>query len=110
MVPTKSDEQPMEAVPMHKLFKPVVFHDGRLVCRPTPLVALLTLVYIPIGFILSVIRVLICVNVPLKLVPLMYKILGIKLVVRGPIPRGGDEKGSCLCVLIGHVSTRCSYQ
>ena len=98
MVLAKSNEQPMEAVPMHKLFKPVVFHDGRLVCRPTPLVALLTLIWIPIGFILSVIRVLICVNVPLKLVPLMYKILGIKLVVRGSIPRGGDEKKGVLFV------------
>ncbi|KAI5080382.1 hypothetical protein GOP47_0005861 [Adiantum capillus-veneris] len=90
MVPPRGN---VEAVPMHKLFKPVVFHDGRLVQRPTPAVALMTLIWFPFGLVISIIRVLICVNTPLPLVPAMYKLLGIKLTVRGNVPAAPEETG-----------------
>ncbi|MCO5610134.1 hypothetical protein L7F22_064369 [Adiantum nelumboides] len=98
MVPRKS----VEAVPMHKLFKPVVFHDGRLVQRPTPLVALVTLAWFPIGLVLSIVRVLVCVNTPLPYVPLMYKLLGIKLSVRGNKSGSIEEKGRGVLLVCCH--------
>lgn len=89
MVPKKT----VEAVPMHKLFKPVVFHDGRLVQRPIPSIALVTLLWFPIGLVISIVRVLGCVNTPLLYVPLMYKLMGIKLTVKGNKPESMGEKG-----------------
>eukprot|EP00250_Pteridium_aquilinum_P029708 c39988_g1_i1 orf=407-1906(-) len=83
MVPSR---RTVEAVPMHKLFKPVVFHDGRLVQRPTPAIALMTLIWFPFGLVIAILRVLVCVNTPLPLVPAMYKLMGIKMTVKGSVP------------------------
>ncbi|MCO5557544.1 hypothetical protein L7F22_055493 [Adiantum nelumboides] len=93
MVPPRSSA---EAVPMHKLFKHVTFHDGKLVQRPTPAVALMTLIWFPFGIMICLICMLICVNTPLSLVPAMYKLLGMKLMVRGSVPEApemGREQG-----------------
>ncbi|KAH6559399.1 hypothetical protein KP509_1Z010700 [Ceratopteris richardii] len=89
IVPKKQVQQ----VPMQELFNPVVFHDGRLVQRPTQLVALLTLLWFPVGVLLALVRLWVCLLAPLDYVPLFYKLLGIKLTVKGEIP-DNIERGS----------------
>ena len=74
------------AVPKNQLQRLDILHDGRLVLRPTDINALLTFLWLPIGFAFALLRVLINLLVPTRLVFYAYKITGIKLAVRGHPP------------------------
>ncbi|WOL04195.1 glycerol-3-phosphate 2-O-acyltransferase 6-like [Canna indica] len=76
----------LEPVARDKLPKPVVFHDGRLVLRPTPLLALLTILWIPVGFLLACLRIAAGALLPMRYVALAFRALGIRITVRGTPP------------------------
>ncbi|KAK1415550.1 hypothetical protein QVD17_31333 [Tagetes erecta] len=74
---------------------PVIFHDGRLVKRPTPSTALLILVWIPIGVILAIIRIVVGLMLPMWVIPYMAYIFGGEVIVKGvpPPPPSGSNNG-----------------
>lgn len=72
MVPPKPKVEP---IPNEKLPEPIVFHDGRLVQKPTPLMALLIILWIPIAFPLPLMPVN-CGWVPPPHAPRLLCILG----------------------------------
>ncbi|KAJ9553331.1 hypothetical protein OSB04_017376 [Centaurea solstitialis] len=74
---------------------PVIFHDGRLVKRPTPSTALLILLWIPLGVLLAVIRLTVGVVLPMWAIPYVSSIFGGKVVVKGvpPPPPSGSNAG-----------------
>lgn len=76
----------VDAVTKDLLLKPMVFHDGRLVCRPTPLVALFTLLWIPFGFVLAILRISAGALLPMPIVYYAFRALGVRVRVRGTPP------------------------
>lgn len=75
--------------PMKKrdLPKQLIFHDGRLVQRPTPGTAFVVLLWIPFGFLLALVRVTGGFILPVRFLPLFCMLVGIKLRVTGRVPR-----------------------
>ncbi|CDY08528.1 BnaA05g27640D [Brassica napus] len=66
---------------------PVIFHDGRLVKRPTPATALLILIWIPFGIILAATRIFLGSILPLWATPYVSKIFGGQIIVKGKPPQ-----------------------
>ncbi|KAJ0678358.1 putative transferase [Helianthus annuus] len=74
---------------------PVIFHDGRLVKRPTPSTALLILIWIPVGVLLAIIRIAVGAMLPMWAIPYMACVFGCKVIVKGvpPPPPTGSNSG-----------------
>jgi 1-acyl-sn-glycerol-3-phosphate acyltransferase len=85
---------PVEPLPMDQLPRPVIFHDGRLVRRPTPLVALLVALWFPAGFALACLRIAAGALLPMPLVYYAFWALGVRVLVRGAPPPPRAERAA----------------
>jgi phosphoserine phosphatase len=79
MVPAKPEVEP---VSMDKLPKPIVFHDGRLVQKPTPFMALLIILWLPVGFVLACLRIAAGSLLPMPLVYYAFWVLGVGVYIK----------------------------
>ena len=52
---SEAEKRRWHPLPSSKYPKPLVFHDGRIAFRPTPLAALCMFVWLPLGFPLAVV-------------------------------------------------------
>ncbi|KAL2242643.1 glycerol-3-phosphate 2-O-acyltransferase 6-like [Sesamum indicum] len=91
IVPSRPEVRPVrhDALP-----KPVIFHDGRLVQKPTPLMALLIILWFPIGIILSILRVLVGSLSPISLTYYIVNFMGCPITVKGTPPRGAKSSST----------------
>ncbi|KAI3846876.1 hypothetical protein MKX03_008469 [Papaver bracteatum] len=85
-------ETKCEPVPRNRLLSRVIFHDGRLVSRPTPMNALLIFLWLPIGFILALLKIYLGIFSPKRILLYTSKIFGMKVIVKGN-PPSAPEKG-----------------
>ncbi|KAL1550952.1 CAAX geranylgeranyltransferase alpha subunit [Salvia divinorum] len=83
IVPEKPE---VKAVSVDKLPKAVIFHDGRLVQKPTPFLALLIILWIPVGFLLACLRIAAGALLPMPLVYYAFWALGVRVTVKGTPP------------------------
>lgn len=75
--------------------KPLVFHDGRLVVRPTPWVALTCVLWLPFGLMLAMARILITMCLPMEVGFPCAALLGVRFRIKGapplPLPKGQKQ-------------------
>ncbi|XP_061354888.1 glycerol-3-phosphate acyltransferase RAM2 [Gastrolobium bilobum] len=99
IVPAKPE---VKAVKSDKLPKPIIFHDGRLVQKPTPLIALLIILWIPIGFPLACLRIAGGSLLPMKMVYYVFWALGVRVIVKGtpppPVKKSNTEQSGVLFI------------
>ncbi|PKA61394.1 Glycerol-3-phosphate 2-O-acyltransferase 6 [Apostasia shenzhenica] len=76
----------VKAVSRERLPKPVVFHDGRLVQKPTPLLALLIVLWFPFAFFLACLRAAAAALLPIKHQIRVHRLLGVRISVKGAAP------------------------
>ncbi|KAJ3687450.1 hypothetical protein LUZ61_016614 [Rhynchospora tenuis] len=63
----KEEKRRWKALPRERYPKPLIFHDGRLAFKPTPLNTLTMFLWLPFGFILALVRLTISLSLPYKL-------------------------------------------
>ncbi|MQM08553.1 hypothetical protein Taro_041414 [Colocasia esculenta] len=76
ITPTEAEASPL---PRQSYPKPLIFHDGRLVKRPTPLHALVLLLWLPASIFLAVARILLGLALPFGLQPMAGAALGMRV-------------------------------
>jgi glycerol-3-phosphate acyltransferase len=78
-------------------FRPVIFHDGRLVCRPTPFMSLVVILWLPLGVLVAFVRITVGLMVPIWTIPHIAPILGGAVITRGrappPVRAASDDDG-----------------
>ncbi|KAK7279081.1 hypothetical protein RJT34_24125 [Clitoria ternatea] len=92
----------VKAVTSEKLPKPIIFHDGRLVQKPTPLMALLIILWIPIGFPLACLRIAAGSLLPMSMVYHAFWALGVRVKVKGTPPPPVRSNSSGVLFICSH--------
>ena len=90
----KTDRLPRERYP-----KPLIFHDGRLAFLPTTSATLAFFLFLPLGFVLSIIRITIGIGLPYKISFAAGALFGVRFRTSGRrIPVAGAKSKGVLFV------------
>lgn len=89
-------------MPREKYPKPLIFHDGRLAFLPTPSATLYMFMWLPIGILLAIYRILLGILVPYKYSLIMGVYSGINITIKGYIPSKKTEKNKGVLYVCSH--------
>jgi hypothetical protein len=78
---TESKPMPREDLP-----RPVVFHNERFVQKPSPALTLLTVLWIPIGLVLTFLCIAVGALLPMNMVYHAFHALSVRVTIRGNSP------------------------
>ncbi|KAA8549060.1 hypothetical protein F0562_000744 [Nyssa sinensis] len=81
---SEADRKSWHCLPSDSYHKPLIFHDGRLAFRPTPLATLAVFMWIPFGLTLAIIRILIAFTLPYNIVIPLSTFTGLRLNISKP--------------------------
>ncbi|XP_077239831.1 glycerol-3-phosphate acyltransferase 1-like [Tasmannia lanceolata] len=81
---TESDKRTYHSLPRKKYPRPLIFHDGILAFRPTPLATLVMFMWVPLGFLLAIFRALVALSLPYKIGVPIVSFTGMKLRLKKP--------------------------
>jgi hypothetical protein len=73
----------LKPMPREDLPRPVVFHDEWFVKKPSPALALLTVLWIPIGLVLVFLRNAAGALLPMNMVYHTFRALSVRVTIRG---------------------------
>uniref|UniRef100_A0A059BRF7 Phospholipid/glycerol acyltransferase domain-containing protein n=1 Tax=Eucalyptus grandis TaxID=71139 RepID=A0A059BRF7_EUCGR len=73
-----------QLLPRGKYPKPLIFHDGKLAFRPTPLATLAMFMWLPLGLPLSILRIILGILLPFSISGPVLAMIGLKTTVSRP--------------------------
>ncbi|KAJ6404068.1 hypothetical protein OIU84_012293 [Salix udensis] len=80
----RADKKSWQQLPRERYPKPLIFHDGRLAVRPTPMATLALFMWVPFGFVLALIRAVAALTLPHSLSLPTLAFTGLKIEISKP--------------------------
>ncbi|CAN1186592.1 Probable glycerol-3-phosphate acyltransferase 3 [Linum perenne] len=80
---TRTDKKRWRNLPSNKYPKPLIFHDGRLALRPTPISSLILFIWAPFGLVLAILRLAVAITLPFSASIPLLTFLGLRCVISG---------------------------
>ncbi|XP_030545193.1 probable glycerol-3-phosphate acyltransferase 2 [Rhodamnia argentea] len=81
---SQAEKRNWQLLPREKYPKPLIFHDGKLAFRPTPLATLAMFMWIPLGLPLSILRITLGILLPYSISGPVLAMTGLKTTVSKP--------------------------
>ncbi|KAK4484585.1 hypothetical protein RD792_007169 [Penstemon davidsonii] len=94
----ESKSNQISVMPRDKYPKPLVFHDGRLAFLPTPLATLSMFIWLPVGILLAIFRILVGICLPYKVAVFLAMLTGVNLKLKGSAPQKSENGKGVLYV------------
>ncbi|XP_043723589.1 probable glycerol-3-phosphate acyltransferase 3 [Telopea speciosissima] len=83
---SETEKRNWHELPKVQYPKPLIFHDGRLAFKPTPLATLAMFIWVPFGFFLAIFRSLVAILLPYKIMIPILTFSGMRLQLSSSTP------------------------
>jgi glycerol-3-phosphate acyltransferase len=99
---SEAEKKNWQVLPREKYPKPLIFHDGRLAFRPTPLAFLVMLMWAPLGFFLFMIRATVALLLPYRISVPIFAFIGLRGTLVSRPSSSTEEKSRGILYVCNH--------